>query len=249
MKSANHNEALTHLAMPERNLPVLIPSPATKGAGWFVQGGKPQDVRVVPAVALRLFLDEHGRQGFEKQFGVVTDEERRHLLFLLGMADAIKKRDGRELRGAVRRYCEDIEDPEDPGLRYWYESHLWEDVRRSPLRELGATLNQGIREVRLVVWWAKHEKRFAPGLYCKDISTALHALTLSQIGQPGSLAVCERCHSPFIGTRAARDYCSHRCRVAAGMERYRARQKRKKRGKRFPKQKKGGQQRGPQKTR
>jgi hypothetical protein len=102
-------------------------------------------------------------------------------------------------------------------------------------------LNHGIREVHLVVWWAKHEKRYAPGLYCKDISTALHALTLSRIGEPGSLAVCERCHSPFIRTRAAKEYCSHRCRVAAGMERYRERQKRKRRGK--------GVTRGPQKTR
>src|SRR5271165_1783543 len=112
MKRANHNEALTNLSMPERNIPVLIPSPATKGAGWLVRGGKPEDVRVVPADALRLFLDEHGRQGFEKQFGVVGDEERRHLLFLLGMADAIKKRDTQELHGVVRRYCEDTEDPE-----------------------------------------------------------------------------------------------------------------------------------------
>src|SRR5271165_6330862 len=96
MKRANHNEALTHLSMPERNIPVLMPSSVAKGAGWFVQGGKPQHVRVVPADALRLFLDEQGRQGFEKKFGVVGDEERRHLLFLLGMADAIKKRDTQE---------------------------------------------------------------------------------------------------------------------------------------------------------
>jgi len=183
---------------------------------------------VVPADALRLFLDEHGRQGFEKQFGVVADEERRHLLFLLGMADAIKKRDTPELHGVVRRYCEDTEDPEQGWIA---ERHILLDLYENPLRELGRTLNQGIREVRLVVWWAKHEKRFAPGIYCKDISTALHALTLSRIGEPGSLAVCERCHSPFIRTRAAKDYCSHRCRVAAGMERYRERQKRKKRGK------------------
>jgi hypothetical protein len=238
MKRANHNEALTHLSMPERNIPVLIPSPATKGAGWFVWGVKSQAVRVVPADALRPFLDEKGRQGFEKQFGVVAEQERRHLLFLLGMADAIKKRDTQELRGVVRRYCEDIEDPEQGWIA---ERHTWMDVCQSPLRELGATLNHGIREVRLVVWWAKHEKRFAPGIYCKDISTALHALALSRIGESGSLAVCERCHSPFIRTRAAKEYCSHRCRVAAGMERYRERQKRKRRGK--------GVTRGPQKTR
>ncbi len=226
MKRVNNNEALTHLSMPERNIPVLIPSSEAKGAGWVIGNGKPQHVRVVPADALRLFLDEHDRQGFEKQFGVVGEQSRRHLLFLLGLADAIKKRDTQELHGVVRRYCED-------GTEWgWdFEAYILRGLYRNPSHELCTDLNRGIREVRLVVWWAKHEKRYAPGIYCKDISTALHALTLSRIGEPGSLAVCERCHSPFIRTRAAKEYCSYRCRVAAGMERYRERQKRKKRGK------------------
>jgi hypothetical protein len=182
----------------------------------------------VPANALRLFLDEDARRNFEKKFGAVPERDRRHILYLLGLADAIKKRDSRELKNVVVHYTQPIEDFQDGP---WITDYVWDEVRRSPLRQLGEALNSGIREVQLVVWWAKHEKKFAPGLYCKDISAALHALTLSRIGESNSLAVCGKCHSPFIRTRLAQVYCSSRCRVAAGMDRYRRRKKRSRRTK------------------
>ena len=178
MKRVNHHDAITHLAMPERSIPILVPSSNASGAGWIVWGDEPQHVRVLPADLLRLFLDEDAKREFEKRFGVVSERERRHLLYLLGLADAIKKRDTRELRGVVKRYTEPIVDADHQEDVDW----LLADVLRSPLRQLGEALNYGISEVRLVVWWAKHEKRFAPGLYCANVSDALHALALSRIG-------------------------------------------------------------------
>ena len=93
-----------------------------------------------------------------------------------------------------------------------------------PVRSIIAKLsNMGIYKALFVIWWAEHEKKFAPGLYCPDMPTALYALALSAIGEAGAVGVCRHCGKPFIRSRGKQSYCNHKCQVAAGMVRYRKR--------------------------
>jgi hypothetical protein len=219
--STNHNEALTTLSVPERAVPVLIAC-APKGRDGFTTlrdlSASSLSVRRVPKDGLQAFLDDKRRALFENQYGAVPQRQRERLLYLLGLADAVSRRDVRAMRKAVETYVPDHE---------WLEP-VWREIARSPLGELHSELNSGIRGTRFVVWWAERERRLAPGIYCKDVTSALFALALSTIGQPGGVGVCKRCHKPFIRLRTGpkQDYCSYKCRVAAGMVRYRARKKR-----------------------
>jgi hypothetical protein len=227
MRHTNDNEALTHLGMPERTIPVLIP--CERGArDGFTALGEPSNtsVRRVGRKVLQEFLDETRRASVERKYGAVPRRDRERILYLLGLADAISRRDPRRLRAAVEGFVSDQE---------WLQP-LWEQIARSPLQELQNELNSLIANARLVVWWADRERRMALGIYCDTASSALSALILSTIGQPGGLGVCRRpqCRKPFIRLRGTskQDYCSYKCRVAAGMVRYRARKKRKARKRR-----------------
>jgi len=224
MRSHNHNETITHLAMPERRIPVLMECPKSIRDGFTVLrdiSPSSLNVRRVPENSLELFVDPKQRESFEQSYGAVTERDRQTLLYLLGLADAVTKRDDKALRQAVNRYVMDSE----------YQDIVWDEVRRSPLYELHSSLNRGIRRTRFVVWWADREKRLAPGLLAQDASGALSALALSSIGQPGGLGVCQRsqCRKPFIRARTAfrQKYCGYKCQTAAGMARLRARKKRK----------------------
>jgi predicted RNA-binding Zn ribbon-like protein len=224
MRSHNHNEAITHLAMPERAIPVLLKCEATKRDGFTaLHDVSPTSVSVcrIPKTALRSFLDPQERKLFETKYGTVPERERDWVLYVLGLADALARRDARAMRGVVRRYVRDSK----------YSDIAWDEVRKSPLYELHRNLNRGIQWTRFVVWWAERERRLAPGLMAQDAAGALAALVLSSIGQLGGLGICQRpqCQKPFIRVRGGskQRYCSYRCQSAAGMARFRARGKRK----------------------
>ena len=86
---------------------------------------------------------------------------------------------------------------------------------------LSETFTRGMRKTRFVVWWSNAAKRLVPGLYCPDIVTALYALAMWSIGTAGGWAVCQKCGDNYPRRRAKQLYCSHRCQVAAAMQRYR----------------------------
>ena len=179
------------------------------------------NVRRVPNDALRLFVDPKHKDSFEKQYGPVSERDRKGLLYLLGLADAVTKRDSRALREVVHRYVLDTE----------LKDFAWDEVRKSPLYELHSSLNRGIRRTRFVVWWADLERKLTPGLLAPDATGALSALALASIGQPGGLGVCQRsqCRKVFIRARGAskQKYCDYKCQAAAGMARFRAKKQRK----------------------
>jgi hypothetical protein len=208
--------------MPERSIPVLLEcNPKQRDGLTALSDVSPEgkSVRRVPQEALRVFLALQYEKDFERRFGPVPVRERRHLLYLLGLADALNRRDAKSLRRVVREYVANVE---EQGL-------AWQEVRKSPLYELYKNLNLGIRWTRFIVWWAERERKLAPGLLCKDVATALFVLVLSTIGQPGGLGICQRpqCRKPFIRLRSApkQRYCSYKCQAAAGMTRYRKRSK------------------------
>jgi len=88
-----------------------------------------------------------------------------------------------------------------------------------------AKFTAGLSKVRFVIWEDKLTGKFVPGLYCPNVQTALYASVLYGLGVPGGLAICRnpKCRQPFIRSRGEKQfYCSDKCRVAAGMRRYRA---------------------------
>jgi hypothetical protein len=97
-----------------------------------------------------------------------------------------------------------------------------------PLSELSAQLNRKMKNVRFVLWWVDKEKKFAPGLFCQDLSTAMAVSLVSHIASPRAVAVCERCGNQFIRTKTIQLFCSLRC----GNAERKARQRAGKRGKR-----------------
>jgi hypothetical protein len=222
MRSHNPNEAITNLSIPERSIPVLLEcKPKQRDGFTSLSDVSPEgtSVRRVSSSALKMFLDERSKSEFEKRFGSIPSRECEGLVYVLGLADAINRRDARSLRRVVRDYVKDIDQ----------QVSMWWEVRKSPLSELHNNLNRGIHRVRFVVWWAERERRLAPGLLCGDVATALFTLVLSKIGQPGGLGVCQRsqCRKPFIRLRSApkQRFCSYTCQAAAGMARYRKRLK------------------------
>ncbi len=225
MRRANPNKTITSLAMPEAGLPVLVPCTRKKRDGFVFLGDEPPSVRVLPRKALEIFIDRNTREEFEKEYGAVPEHTRRMSVYVLCLAEAISERSDESLYRLVKRSAELL----DPNVHFRL---LWEKIRRGPLNELGTTLNSGIYQSRFVVWWAERQRRFAAGLYCKDMATALRALVLSRIGEPGGLGVCQRCGTPFPRSRRKQAYCSYKCQAAAGMARYRARKKRKARKRR-----------------
>jgi hypothetical protein len=219
-----HNEPLTPLAaIPKTSIPVLMRANSTArdgrvhvlfqplltdsqnpGGGIF----RGANVRLVPSSALRVFVKERQRTTFEQQYGPVGNQWRDKLLFLL------------RFTLAVRRGGTDLEETVQRGLA---AGHVRPNALDDPITELGEQLNMGIKGIIFVVWWSYDKKRFAPGLYCPDARTALHALALSSIGEPGGLGACPRCDVSFIVSRVTKRYCSARCQQAASMMRSRNR--------------------------
>jgi hypothetical protein len=105
---------------------------------------------------------------------------------------------------------------------------------RHPLSELSRELNEKARRARFVLWWVETEKRFAPGLYCDDIATALATALFSRVVSPQAVAICERCGNQFIRTKRPQRFCSLRCgnadRKARQRDQARQRKSRQKRG-------------------
>jgi len=176
-------------------------------------------VRVVPANALQSFVHPEKRGLFERTYGRVPEQERKRMLYILGLADGVMRRDARAMRAAVRRYMSDVE---SDGIAW--DLVAWDEVRKSPLYELHIHLNKGLKRLRFIVWWAERERRMVSGLLATDAAEALWALVLSKMGQPGGLGLCQRknCGNVFIRMRSTQRFCGYKCQAAAGMTRLRA---------------------------
>jgi hypothetical protein len=83
--------------------------------------------------------------------------------------------------------------------------------RRYPLSELSRQLNTQARRARFVLWWNESKRKFAPGLYCDNMATALATALFSRVVSPMSLAICQRCGNPFIRSKRVQRFCSLRC--------------------------------------
>jgi hypothetical protein len=221
MRSNNNNETITHLAIPERQIPVLIDSGSGRATGFVpssVWSDKPiTNVRRVPAESILDSLKTpEQRNSFEKEFGPVPEAAWNELLELIALWDrlsvgdyapVLKSRSSNMKRGRK-------------GLRQNIELSF-NLIGKSPRLGITEAFTKGLRNAKLVVWWSTVANKAVLGLYCPDAATALNASVLSALGTAGGIGVCQKCRIPFTRTRAKQRYCDHKCQVAAGMQRHR----------------------------
>jgi hypothetical protein len=108
-----------------------------------------------------------------------------------------------------------------------WECEISAEVKTAVLA-LSEAFTAGLSKTRFVVWWSNVGKKFVPGLYCPDIVTALYALVMWSSGTAGGWAICQnpRCKKKdYFRSRVKQRYCSHKCQVAAAMQRLRDKRK------------------------
>jgi len=200
----NHNNAVT--------IPVLIRCEEIRRDGHVRVGKHLIPVRVLPLPRLD--------SKFEKEFGQVPEKSNADFLRLLLLIVAINNREQPHLapRGYLHSYVTVTAHKTSSKIE-----RVWERVKKDPNRELAAELNHRLRGAKPVIWWVKSEHRLAPGLYCRDIATALFAQLHTRLQTPKGLAVCLRCEKPFIRSKRIQRYCSSNCGAAARMSQMRQR--------------------------
>lgn len=97
MRSNNNNEPITHLAMPERRIPVLIESSPEKAVGFvpsIAWGGKTVTSvqRLEPEIAIGL-RNPRRRGEIEKEYGVIDPAQWNRLRELLALMDRLNAGD------------------------------------------------------------------------------------------------------------------------------------------------------------
>ena len=217
MKSNNNNEVITHLAMPERQIPVLIDSDRSKAEGFvpsslWSNASLTGVMRLQPKAVIDALKNPEQRQRFQREHGTVWNE----LLDLLALLERMNAGDYSPI---IKTSESDVaERIEGDVLHITVKSTI---TGKSLAFAISEAFTKGLSKVRFVVWWSVIAHKFIPGLYCRDTMTAIYASVLSAMGTPGGVGVCQKCKTPFIRSRSKQLYCSHKCQVAAGMRRYR----------------------------
>jgi len=288
MKSNNNNEAITHLAMPERQIPVLIDSTPKKSEGFMPAiAGSDKSVtrvrRLSPSFVQGLASSQRRRE-IEKEHGTISATEWNRLRELLSLRDRLNAGErspvitsnakealeylpaqldrlsprgwfkGKDESGKLTLKSASGDRPGSISLEIEFGKPTFTSlVERPPGRKaiphvnpvlerhgrtvkwsatinavcktvpfaLSETFTEGLSKTRFVVWWSEVGKKLVPGLYCPDIVTALYALAMWSSGTAGGWAICQKCNKDYPRRRAKQLYCSHKCQVAAGMQRYR----------------------------
>jgi hypothetical protein len=292
MRRNNRNEAITHLAMPERQIPVLIDSSTEKAEGFVPSAtwsGKPLTSvrRLLPSFVDGL-QSPRRRKEIEKEHGAIDAEEWNRLRELLTLTDRLNAGNWSPLisiygKDALKPIAAQL-DRTSPGgwsieerktdsgkLAFRLSSGDGQSVDfgvenitlipieqmqthkaetshfdltttgdgkiaggqmeiRGEVKEAAFAFSEaftaGLSKTRFVVWWHDAAKRLVPGLYCPDIVTALYALAMWSSGTAGGWAICQKCGNDYPRSRAKQRYCSHKCQVAAAMQRMRDKAKR-----------------------
>ncbi len=241
VKIHNDNEPITHLAMPERQIPILIAVEDARSDRW--DGTAPQPsyfehvdenpstilVRRVSAGVLNDLIDQNGRRRFETQFGAVNVGEWDKIIKLIDLLDRWNRDDLRYETYAdsceLAKELESLTAGSDVVHVRRFPAHVkTKSVVMTVQFAIAEGFTTGLDKARFVIWQDKLTQKLVPGLLCPDILVALYACILWNYGAPGGLAVCQNpsCHRPFIRTRGeTQSYCSHSCQTATAMRRYR----------------------------
>jgi hypothetical protein len=242
-------------------LPILVDAvPYEKRDGRVIDLGRNDiAVRILPLDAVAGLFDPNRKEEINREFNQafkVSESVLNDLKALVFLIQAITNRSHKELMGYVKskasaeasraeqhvaKVLAELGDrkpgavtgsDKDKYLRDAVESLL--KRKRYPLSELSRQLNAHARRARFVLWWDESKGKFAPGLYCDNLATALATALFSRVVSPKSLAVCQRCGNPFIRAKRPQRFCSLRCgnadRKARQRERAKHRKSRQKRG-------------------
>ena len=206
-------------------------------------------VRVIPRNAVEAIIDPKRReeinQKFNQAFKTVSEDALTDLKALVFLLQAIEGRSHETLKTYVKwkapleaaraekgisTLLAKLGDTKPRDSDAGKDKYLTNAVRsllrrtRYPLSEFSRELNAHARLARFVIWWDERSKKFVPGLYCKDMATALAiGLFFRQAG------VCLRCKNWFIPTsKKPQRFCSLRCGNADRKARERERDKHRK---------------------
>ena len=294
MRNNNTNKTITHLAMPERQIPVLIDSSPEKCEGYFTSTKSSDKAVTRVRRLLPSFVEDVRnpckRKEIEREFGAIAAAEWNTLRELLALRDRLNAGDWspiithnaeealREsltplLRLSPEGWFVDADEtktgklilrpasgnghrveidfgldnalvtPFEGGPRVQNTALRAKPVTKAdnssavhrntikatvktPVFALSEAFTAGLSRTRFVVWWSDMGKKLVPGLYCPDILTALYALAMWSSGTAGGWAICLKCKKDYPRSRAKQRYCSHKCQVAAAMQRMRNKQKR-----------------------
>jgi hypothetical protein len=221
MRSNNNNETITHLAIPERQIPVLIDAGSGRVEGFVpssVWSDKPMTGvrRVSPDSILDSLKTPEQRNKFHQEYGPIPEVAWNELLELVALWDRVSIGD---YSPVLRSSASTIHSSrEGRRQRVKIEFNITGKSARFAISE---AFTKGLRNAKLVVWWSTVANKAVLGLYCPDTATALNASVLSALGTPGGIGVCQKCGLPFTRTRAKQRYCDHKCQVAAAMKRHR----------------------------
>jgi hypothetical protein len=216
------------------DLPILVDAfPYEKRDGRVIKlDGDDIAVRIIPRNAVQGLFDLKRKEEINREFneafktlspGALTD-----LKALVFLFQAIESRSHETLKAYVKwkapleaaraekhvaTLLAELGESKQGAVRGAGEDRYLRDAVRSllrrtryPLSELSKQLNAHARLARFVVWWDESKRKFAPGLYCKDMATALAIALFFR-----EAAICERCKNWFIPTKRVQRFCSLGC--------------------------------------
>jgi len=220
-------------------LPILVDAfPHESRDGRIIDlDGHDVAVRILPLSAVEGIFNRQRRQEIDQEFNqafkAVSEQTLNELKALVFLIQATRTRSHKLLMEYVKQKApvEAVRAQENmsnllarlgdrktkPASESEKFKYLQDAVRslfrrtRHPLSELSHQLNAQARRARFVLWWVEREGRFAPGLYCDNMASAVATALFSRIVSPQAVAICERCGNQFIRTKRAQRFCSLRC--------------------------------------
>ena len=183
--------------VPTGRLPILVACDRTKADGVAVHVAVEAQnlgcIREIDSRALALFVNNPKK--FQREYGSVTEADRKRLLGLLLLMGAIKNKENATLESAISRLA--------TGLVPDWDRKLLE---RQPGVELGRRLAEGIQGVEFMLWWKDdgNDSYILPGLRCPNTLAALYTLAALEMEGGKGLGACIVCGRPFVRQRGTR---------------------------------------------
>lgn len=216
-------------------IPVLIPSRKGKPDGW-IPGQKqisPEDyidegVTVLALDAIDVLHNPAKVQQLQREFSTrLSDDTLLNLTTLVQLTHAYQTRNIREVARYLKfrtvqlsRKWKPAWEQSPPELlneekRFWNEYASKEaknELQHLPNR-IGLAVNENLAKVKFVSWWVIRDKHFSPGLFCRDLETALYALVAAGLGSKKTFAICQLsdCGKQFYQTKRTQRFCSLQC--------------------------------------